>query len=60
MHVVGEQARALAIMPNYFQQIAATSAKAKQMAVERVAMKDFLDLQSQARKALPHVGMAGR
>src|SRR5580704_16084183 len=30
------------------------------MATERVAMENLLDLQGQRRKALPHVGIAGR
>src|SRR5579864_7217996 len=60
MHVVREQARALAVMPNYLQQIAATSAKAKQMTAERVAMKDFLNLQRQAGEAFPHISLASR
>jgi hypothetical protein len=39
-----EQARALALMPNYFQQIAAAPAKAKQMTAQRIAVKNFLNL----------------
>jgi hypothetical protein len=55
-----EQARALAIMPNYFQQIAAAPAKAKQMTAQRIAVKNFLNLQRQARKASSHIGGASR
>src|SRR5581483_4307345 len=47
-------------MPNHLQQVATATAEAKQVAAQRVAMKDLLDLQGQRRKALPHVGIAGR
>src|SRR6476659_7507414 len=57
---LGEQARPLAVMPDHLQQIPATSPEAKQMAAQRVAMQNLLDLQRQACKALPHVGVAGR
>jgi hypothetical protein len=55
-----EQARALAIVPDYFQKVAATPAKAKQMTAQRIAVKNFLNLERQARKASPHIGVAGR
>ena len=55
-----EQARALAIVPDYFQKVAAPPAKAKQMTAQRIAVKNFLNLERQARKASPHIGVAGR
>ena len=47
MYVVREQARALAVVPDDLQQVAATSTKAEQMAAERIAMQDLLNLQGQ-------------
>ena len=55
-----EQARALAVMPDHLQKIAAASTEAKQMPAQRIAPQHFLHLQRQARKALPHIGVAGR
>jgi hypothetical protein len=34
-------------MPDHLQQIAATTAEAKQVAAERIAMQDLLNLQGQ-------------
>src|SRR5712692_9717836 len=47
-------------MPDHLQEIAAASTKAKQLATQRIALQYLLHLQRQARKALPHVGVAGR
>src|SRR5437764_1379915 len=47
-------------MPDHLQKIAPATAEAKQVAAQRVAMQDLLNLQRQGRKALPHVGIAGR
>src|SRR5579863_2067181 len=55
-----EQAGSLAIMPDHFQQVASATTKAKQLSAQRIAPQYLLHLQRQARKALPHVGMAGR
>ncbi len=55
-----EQAGALAVVPDYLQQIAAAAAKAKQMPAQRIVTQYLLNLQRQARKTLPHVGVAGR
>ena len=52
-----EQARALAIVPDHLQQVAAAAPKAKQMSAQRVAVQHLLHLERQARKALPHVGV---
>jgi hypothetical protein len=60
LETLRKQTCALTIVPDNLQQVAATPTKAKQMAAERIAMKDFLNLQRQACKTLPHVGMAGR
>src|SRR5215468_12202654 len=60
LQALRERAGALAVMPDHLQEIAATTAEAKQVATQRVAMQDLLNLQGQRRKALPHVGMAGR
>lgn len=46
-----EQAGALAVMPDHLQEIAATTAEAKQVAAQRAAMQDLLNLQCQRRKA---------
>ena len=40
-----EQACALAVMPNHLQEVAAATAKAKQMAAQRIAPKHLLNLQ---------------
>src|SRR5215210_7704505 len=50
-----EQACALAVMPDDLQQIAATAAKAEQVPAQRIVPKHLLNLQRQARKALPHI-----
>ena len=55
-----EQACALAVMPDHLQEVAAATAKAKQMAAQRIAPKHLLNLQRQARKPLPHVRVPGR
>src|SRR5262245_14308373 len=47
-------------MPDHLQQVAATPTEAKQMAAEWIALQNLLHLQRQRRKALPHVGVAGR
>ena len=60
LQALREQTGALAVMPDDLQKIAPTTAEAKQVAAKRVAMQDLLNLQCQRRKALPHVGMAGR
>src|SRR5229473_6388293 len=60
MYVVGKQARTLAVMPDHLQEIAAAPTKAKQLAAQGIASQYLLHLQRQARKALPHVGVAGR
>ena len=57
---LGEQACALAVMPDHLQEVAPATAKAKQMAAQRIAPKHLLDLQRQARKSLPHVRVPGR
>src|SRR5258708_4722557 len=57
---LGKQACALTVVPDHFQKVAAASTEAKQMAAQRVALKNLLDLQGQRRKALPHVGIASR
>ena len=49
LQALGEQACPLAVMPDHLQQVAATAAEAKQMAVQRVAMQNLLDLQGQRR-----------
>ena len=52
-----EQARALPVVPDHLQQVAAASAEAEQMSAQRVAAQHLLHLERQARKALPHVGV---
>ena len=51
------QARALAVMPDHLQKIAASATKAKQMSAQRIAPQHLLNLQCQRRKSLPHVGV---
>src|SRR5438477_6862905 len=55
-----EQAGSLAVMPDHLQQVASATTKAKQLSAQRIAPQYLLHLQRQARKALPHVGVAGR
>ena len=55
-----KQARSLRIVPNDFYQIRTAPPEAKQMPPQWVMLQDLLHLQSQARKAAPHVGMARR
>ena len=55
-----KQARTLTVMPDHLQETAAASTKTKQLATQRIALQYLLHLQRQARKALPHVGVAGR
>ena len=55
-----EQAGSLTIVPDHLQQIAATTAKHKEMPAQRIAPQHLLHQQRQAREALPHVGMTGR
>src|SRR6476469_6673703 len=55
-----EQAGSLAVMPDHLQQVASATTKAKQLSAQRIAPQYLLYLQRQARKALPHVGVAGR
>ena len=47
-----KQASALAVMPDHLQQVAAASAKAKQMAAQRIAPQNLLHLQGQAMGSL--------
>ncbi len=47
-------------MPDHLQKIAAASAKAKQMAAQRIAPQNLLDLQGQRREAPAHIGVARR
>src|SRR5271167_910283 len=55
-----EQAGSLTVMPDHLQQVASATTKAKQLSAQRIAPQYLLYLQRQARKALPHVGVAGR
>ena len=55
-----EQAGSLTVMPDHLQQVASATTKAKQLSAQRIAPQYLLHLQRQARKALPHVGVAGR
>ena len=60
MYVVREQARALAIMPNDFDQIPAAAPKDVEITSMRVAVQILLDQPREARESTSHVGMAGR
>jgi len=53
MHVVREQARALAIVPNDFDQIAAAAPKDVEIASVRVAIQILLNQPREAREAAP-------
>src|SRR5271154_2939044 len=55
-----EQAGSLTVMPDHLQQVASATTKAKQLSAQRITPQYLLHLQRQARKALPHVGVAGR
>src|SRR3546814_2633540 len=57
---LGEQAEALAVPPQYLEEIAAPAAEHEQMAREGIVPQRFLDLPGQAVEALAHVGLAGR
>ena len=57
---LGEQAHALAVVPEHLDQTAATAAEHEQMAAVRIALELLLDQQRQAVEALAHVGVAGR
>src|SRR5205807_7023664 len=59
LQALREQARALTIVPDHLQQVAATTTEAKQMTAQRVAMQNLLDLQGERWKTLPHVGVPG-
>jgi hypothetical protein len=47
-------------MPDHLQQIAATTSETEQMSAQWVAPQNFLHLQRQAGKALPHISVPGR
>jgi hypothetical protein len=51
---------AMAIMPDHLQQVAAPTPEAEQMAAQRIAPQHLLHQKREARKALPHVGVACR
>src|SRR5258708_3440957 len=50
--------RALAVMPDHLQQIAAPAPEAEQMAAQRITLQHLLHQERKAGEALPHVGMA--
>lgn len=56
---LSEQACPLAVVPDHLQEIPPASAKAEQMAAQRIALQNLLDLQSQGRESFSHVGVAG-
>lgn len=60
MHVVREQTRALAIMPNNFDQVAAAAPKNVEITGMRITLQALLDQPRKAWKAAPHIGVAGR
>src|SRR3546814_18906577 len=57
---LGEQAEALAVPPQYLEEIAAPAAEHDQMAREGIVPQRFLDLPGQAVEALAHVDLAVR
>src|SRR5580704_1892792 len=57
---LGEQAQALAVVPQHLDQSAATAAEHEQMPAMRVALQLLLHHQRQAVEALAHVRMTGR
>src|SRR6185312_16014840 len=59
LQALGEQAHPLAVMPEHFDQPAAAAAEYEQMPTVRVTLERLLHQQSQAIKALAHIGMAG-
>ena len=57
---LGEQARALTIMPDDLDEIAPASAEHEQMPRVRIVLQRLLNEKRQARKAAPHIGVTGR
>src|SRR5262245_43899468 len=57
---LGEQAHALAVVPQHLDQAAAPAAEHEQLAVVGIALERLLHQQRQAIEALAHVGVAGR
>src|SRR5215469_11433763 len=57
---LGEQAQALAVVPQNLDQPAATAAKHKKLPAVRIALELLLHQERQAVEASPHVGMARR
>ena len=47
-------------MPDDFDQIRPTAPEAEQVSAQRILLQDLLNLQSQARKAAPHIRVARR
>ena len=55
-----EQAGALRIMPNNFNQVRSTPPEAEQVTAQRILLQDLLNLQRQAWKAATHIRVSRR
>ena len=60
MHVVREQAHALAVVPKHLDQVAAPAAEHEQVTAVRIAIEGLLDEERKPIKPLAHVGAARR
>src|ERR1700731_2668763 len=60
MHVVREQTRALAVMPNDLDQVAAAAPKNVEITSVRIPLQTLLHQTRKARESAAHIGMAGR
>ncbi len=57
---LGEQTRAVTVVPDNFYQIASLAAEDEQMARVRIGFQRFLHEQGEARKTAPHIRMTSR
>src|SRR5208337_1413276 len=60
LKTLGEQTRALSVVPDDLDQIASATAEDPQIAGMRIAFERFLHQKRQRAESFAHVGMAGR